>query len=462
MFPAQVQAAFPPFFTMRLFSIVPCVLALLLLCVSGCSAAPATKPLTKPIAKSTAPISNFKLSVYFNAHAHPQNLPLSRVLADLAGHGVTRIVVLSQIYNEWAPLGLHRLAKEWGIEIVISNLLNPLTYDKNVSTATLAQRNEKDMKALIARVNAQPFPEVVTAWYAADEAEYSFKKTDVPDAEIRLRNFVSLIKRLDPKRKVIVNHDARNSQWGGFFKLGEDESWCSVFWANSYATNFLKKQLAGLQANSKVPVTLVYGAQNMSGESGEILRELLQTYGLENISPEEARKRSVRQDVADYIVNSQRVGAQGAALFTYDGYYDYTYYSMVDERGRSKEGKMEGVRDAVETLSANSGAPSLQVKITPSAFLPLPRTLTIETIAAPNATTKTPLQSVQVFVSDNGGHSWQAVKAFSKPNQTVTFELPHDWQRPNWMMVRARVFDGNKYSLWSVWNALPWSPPNAS
>ena len=143
----------------------------------------------------------------------------------------------------------------------------------------------------------------------------------------------------------------------------------------------------------------------------------------------------------------------GTSLFVYDGYYDYYCFSLVDERGRSKEGKMEGIRDAVEEIRKQEGWPSIALNAKSLGR----KELSIEVHAHPNSS---PITETTVEISFDGGYTWTPVDGFENEGGTVVYRGFHHWQRPAWTMVRARCFDGEHHSLWAVWNVFPAREPS--
>ena len=391
----------------------------------------------------------FQVGVYLNSNSHPHNLQVSRMMADWAHHGISRVVVIPYSFSQLAPQGLCTLAKQWGIELYLSNIA---PHD----LSSLGE-HEKHIRALIDLVNSFPDSDAVKGWYAHDEVEGRLNPRQHPGVEEWLRGFVAQLRQLDPQRKVIVNHDARTQSWGGrFAQLGEDESWCSVFWANHYAEKFLQKVIATHRAayGEEVPLVLVYGAQSINKTAHEDKAlEILAPYGVEGITVEEMKGISTREDIADYILTSHRLGVAGTSFFVYDGYYDYTWYSLVDERGQSKDGKMEGIRDAMEQTRQRDGSPCLDLQVQGGG------PLTITVAVTPNGR---PVEHVIVEASHDSGYTWQQVPGFDATGGTVEYSMPHRWQRPLWTMIRARCSDGQHHSLWSVWNVFPAFPPNPS
>ncbi|MDA1280925.1 MAG: sialidase family protein, partial [Chloroflexi bacterium] len=269
-----------------------------------------------PVARSDLPC---RIGVYLAADNHPQNLQLSRMMADWAGHGINTACMRADIYLNLAPQGFHTLAKQWGIDLVVQPTLGP------------GPEHRRRMQELIQRVDSYQDSDAVTAWYAVDEFEGVYDSDRPADTEKVWRELVSAIKDLDPKRNVIVNHDARTGSWGGrFAQLGEDESWCSVFWANHHAADFLRKTMATHRAaySDDCPaLTLAYGAQstNKAGSATDY-----EQHGISGVTLEQLKSVSTREDIADYVLTAHNLGAGGAAFFCYDGYYDFQYYTLAD------------------------------------------------------------------------------------------------------------------------------------
>lgn len=343
---------------------------------------------------------------------------------------------------QFAHQKLHTLAKGWGIAIYISNVRN---------TSSDAEAQRRDLETIRDLVDSHPDPDAVVGWNVADEVELALDPERHPDAEEHLRAFVELARRVDPKRNILVNHDARNQKWGDrFLRLGEDEPTCSVFFANHLATAHLKRVLRQFEESHPGQRPLfVYGGQSSNQMSAEGMARM----GLKG-GPDDVRKIEPRDDIVDYILTSYRVGAAGTMFFVYDGYYDYYWYSLVDERGRSKEGKMEGILDAIRQIRRDEGWPCLTLKVTPSR-----RSLAIEAVTQSH---QRPVESAKVQISFDGGYTWSDIRGFAAAGGTVEFQIPHVWQRPAWSMVRARCFDGEHHSLWSVWNVFPAPKPNPS
>jgi hypothetical protein len=382
-------------------------------------------------------LKSFRIGVYVNGDTHPQNLPASRMMADMAGHGITRAILLTKQYMELAPQGLNTLAKQWGIELWIGNIRAGDPTD------------ESNMRMMIKLVNSYPDPDAVTGWYADDEVELNYDPARNPGIEKKIRDFVSLIRKLDPKRKTIVNHDARTHQWGGrFMNLGEDISSCSVFWANQYATKFLQKTMDTYHkayGKNAPPLIFVYGAQSTNTFTSP---ENMSGAGLEGVTIPELQAIKTGADITDYIMTAHKLGASGASFYIYDGYYDSKYYTLVDERGRSVDGKMEAIQDAADQIAKSEGRPTLKLDVK------------LEGNAQVITVNPSTCISVKVEISNNGGYTWTPIKGFSKSGGTVKYTPPHTpLIRSYWGMIRARCFDGTKYSQWRVWNVYPWSEP---
>ena len=394
---------------------------------------------TGAVASKPANGSGFKMGVYLNSSAHPSNLQMSRMVADWANHGVTQVAVISYVYIQLAPQGLNTQAKRWGIDLYISNCWPaPLTPMDEV---------ERDTRATIALVNSYVDSDAVKGWYAGDEVEF-LDPTKLPGIETYERDYVSLLRRLDPKRRVAVNHTDDLGKWNGrFMKLGEDVSWCSVFWANHFAEARLNKVLAAYRAayGPGKALTAVFGAQSLSRAIQE--KQQLSLYGLEGLTLEQAQKSVMRADIADYILTAHRLGFAGASLFVYDGYYDATWYSLVDERGRSREGRMEGIRDAMEQIRKSEGCPSLKLDVK------------FPEIQVTTFANRAPVRKTTVEVSYDSGHTWRPVSGFGAAGGRAELKPPVSWMRSEWTMVRARCYDGRRHSLWSVWNCFPWREP---
>jgi hypothetical protein len=382
---------------------------------------------------------SFFVATYLNGHSHPQNLALPRLFADLARHGITRVVLLPFQYDQFAPQGLHEIAKSWNIELIYG--LNDLSH-------LAPDQQERDFKALLEHVKSRPGSDAITGWYLCDEIELGCG----PEIEEPLRKFAEMVRRLDPSRTTIVNHHSQNKRWEGRFgRTGEDEAWCSVFFASHHARRFLEGKIAGLrEAAGGKPVVLVYGAQ----AAGFVSESDLKTYGNQDITLQDYNRMTPRQAITDYVTTARAVGAAGVALFAYDAYYDYTWYTLVDERGRSVQEKMEGLLDGVTEVRRQQGWPELQLEVSPK-----PRSLTI---AVKTKAGTQLVKEVQVEASFDSGYSWTPVNGFAPAGGTVDFSIPFGWQRPGWTMIRARCFDGRQHSLWSVWNVFPWAKPNAS
>ena len=409
----------------------PVRLLCLVLCIMAGNHATILAEDCKPA--NTPSYPDFRIGIYLAADSHPQNLQLSRMIADWAGHGINTVVIRRDIYYNLAPQGLHSLAKQWEIELIIGVHFGP------------ASEPRKKMRELIRRVNSYPDSDAVKAWYAADEFEGCYTRQVGPDTERVWREFVSMIKAEDPNREVIVNHDARTDAWGGrFAELGEDESWCSVFWANHYAIDFLRKTMAThRKAYGDVcpPLTFVYGAQstNKAGSAKDY-----EQHGISGVTLQQLKQISTREDIADYILTAKKVGASGAVFFCYDGYYDFRYYTLVDERGRSVEEKMEGIRDAAEQIARLEGRPGLQMKFQAN-------TLLINTLTS---STGQAVKQITVQISDDGGYTWQTIPGLGPTGGTV--DCGYDDHRN---ILRARCYDDRSYSLWSVGNTFPWAAP---
>lgn len=380
---------------------------------------------------------SFSIGVYVNGDTHPQNLSASRMMADMAGHGISRAILLTKQYMELAPQGLNSLAKQWGIELWIGNIRAGDVTD------------ESNIRMMIKLVNSYPDSDAVKGWYAEDEVELNYDPARNPGIEKQIRDFVSLIRKLDPKRKVIINHDARTRQWDGrFMKLGEDISSCSVFWANHYATKYIQKTMDTYHkayGQSASPLILVYGAQSTNTFTSP---DNMTQAGLEGATLEDLQAIKTRSDITDYIMTAHKLGASGASFYIYDGYYDSKYYTLVDERGRSVNGKMEGIQDAADQIAKAEGRPSLN--------------LDVKMEGASQIITITPSSciSIKVELSNDGGYTWSKVAGFDKSGGSVKYTIPHSpLLRSYWSMVRAQCFDGKKYSQWKVWNVYPWSEP---
>ena len=382
----------------------------------------------------------FRIGVYLAADNHPQNLQLSRMMADWAGYGITTVCMRADIYLNLAPQGLHTLAKQWGIDLVVQPTLGP------------GPEHRRRMQELIQRVDSYQDSDAVTAWYAVDEFEGVYGSERPADTEKVWEELVSVIKDLDPKRKVIVNHDARTGSWGGrFAQLGEDESWCSVFWANHHAADFLKKTMATHRAaysNDCPPLTFVYGAQstNKAGSATDY-----EQHGISGVTLEQLKSVSTREDIADYVLTAHQLGAGGAAFFCYDGYYDFQYYTLVDERGRSVEGKMEGIRDAAQQIARSKGRS--EVTLTVEDMTTQKNKLVITAVTASEGQ---PVEETLVQISFDGGYSWVTVPGFANNGGTVEHSYV---PAGRWSMLRARCRNGQNWSLWTVWNAFPAAKP---
>jgi hypothetical protein len=208
-------------------------------------------------------------------------------------------------------------------------------------------------------------------------------------------------------------------------------------------------------ANPKAKKYFVFGAQGVSGmESDEMLAE----YGMPDLPLGEAKRRTVSQDISDYLLTSYKIGTDGAALFCYDGYYDYTYYTLVDERGQWKDGKMGAVLSAAKKISAMQGKPKVVLKVQPGTDRGLPTTLQVEAYGVPADETET-ISQLTVESSLDGGYTWKAVPGIDTAGGKFTYSfLPDGWARANFVMVRARAAVGDRKSLWSVWNPHPTGP----
>ena len=383
---------------------------------------------------------DFRIGVFLAADRHPQNLQLSRMVADWAGHGINTVCMREDIYANLAPQGLNTLAKQWGVDLVVSPIFGA------------GPTHRARMRELIRLVNGYPDSDAVKAWYACDEFEGRFGTGRPPGVEETWREVVSAIKSLDPTREVIVNHDSRIDSWGGRFAyLGENESWCSTFWANRYASDFLKKTLnthRRAYGNDCPALTFVYGAQS-NNKAGDV--KSLEPHGITGVTLEQLRSVSTRDDIADYILTAHGLGAGGAVFFCYDGYYDFQHYTLVDERGRSVEGKMEGIRFAAEQIAGLAGRPKLTMAVQDKTAES--NQLRIEVTTVPGSR---PVERVAVEISYNGGYTWHAVPGFGPHGGTVEHGYVPEGR---WSMLRARCDDGKCHSLWSVWNVFPISPP---
>jgi hypothetical protein len=406
----------------------------------------------------------FGLSVYLSGINHEANLDPSRMLADLASLGCTRVVLNSFIYSQWVPLQFNQLAKDWGIDvciggIVLCDVFNPATPPTGTNIVDPVKWSQalSDFDALKAFVDNQPDADAVKAWYLLDEIEAYISPTKLPQAQQVLRNLVGYVKAADPGRKTLINHDFRRSAWGGSFLWpGEDETWCSTFFHNSYASAALAGIVSDLKSiNPSGKATCVFGAQGVQDFSTQ---QMLSDYEMVGLTVAGAQARSAYIDIQDYLLTSYNVGASGAALFCYDGYYDFQYYTVATERGESKTQKMEAVRLAMNQIAAMEKRPTTTLGVTWTNGQN-GVTVSVSTAAAAGGATVT---NLTVQVSVDGGYTWETLGGFGLSGGQVNYDFSTQrWQSKELTMVRARCQAGGRYSLWQVFNAFPVSPVSA-
>lgn len=389
----------------------------------------------------------FKVAVYMNANSHPPNLHLGRMMAQLADSGVDTISMIVYQFQQLAPQGLVSLAKDWGITLNVG-----VSWPPNID---LAEDSVKTAyQHLIDTIEKYDTTGVVSDWYIADEVETNYGPDKQP--ERYLSRFVQIMKALDPKRGTIINHTDHALKWDGkMLNLGEDETWCSVFWANSGAEKRLDKLLAKYRQSFPQGrgVVAVFGAQGTSKAITTEENRLFQ--GIDGMTLAQLKGRSTSRDIQDYVETAFRLGFIGAALFAYDAYYDYTWYSLVDERGRSREGRLEGLRAGVVAIRKAQGHPTVSLTVETKE----PNNVVVSVNAVQGKRT---IESLNVEVSDDGGYTWASIDGFEKTGGVVDYSPKVGWQRVGWLIIRARAFDGEMHSLWSVWNVFPARPPNVS
>jgi hypothetical protein len=405
----------------------------------------------------------FGLSIYLTAPKHAPNLELSRMLADLASLGCTRVIVPASMYRQLAARNINQLAKDWGIDICIGNIfkddfLNPATPPTATDIIDPVAWNQalSDFDALKAYVDAQPSADAVKAWYLAHKIELSISPTNLPQAQQVLRNLVGYVKGADPGRKTLINHDFRRSAWGrSFLWPGEDESWGSTFFHNSYANAALAGIVSDLKSiNPSGKATCVFGAQGVQGFSTQ---QMLSDYEIVGLTVAGAQARSAYIDIQDYLLTSYNLGGSGAALFCYDGYYDFQYYTLVSERGQSQSNKLEAVRLAMNQIAAMEKRPTTTLGVTWTNGQN-GVTVSVNTAAAAGGAAVT---NLTVQVSVDGGNTWNTMSGFALSGGQVNYDYASQrWLRPNLTMVRARCKAGDRYSLWQVYNAHPVAPPS--
>ena len=393
---------------------------------------------------------NYELLIYLNAHSHPSNLQMPRVLADLANMGTTIIVMYPSVYYDWAAQGLNSLAKKWGIGIIVNGMY--------VAPGKLDDKQIKDSFAkTIKRINSYENGEAVIGYAVTDEVEIHWDINKNPEAETYFRKLNKILQDLDPNRVSFVNHSDHLIKWDGrMMRTGETLAGSSVFWANRFAENRLKKlreSLNGAGLNN-VPQIAIYGAQGTA--NALVNQDLLTLNKIEGITLDQVKTISIPDDICDYITVPFGQGFAGSGLFAYDAYYTYTWYSIVDERGRSKEGRREGIRKGMEIIYAAQDAPQLVLKVEPVDDANMQITV--------NASSKNAqIKDIIAEISYDGGVNWDKIDNINADKTSVIYKLPELWMYPHLAMVRAIAIDSNgKKSLYSVWNVFPWSKPVVS
>jgi len=386
----------------------------------------------------------YSMAVYLNSHSHPSNLQMPQMLASLANVGVTRLIVNPRVYLELAPQGLNTVAKRWGMELVVGMAPDPCS---PIST----NYTENEIRESVKLINSYPDSDVVIGWYLSDEIELNYGKR-FPAIGIHLAAISKLFKKYDPARKTFVNHhDDRTNSDGKLLFAGEECPSCSVFWANHFAIERLRevKSLFRTTYGENVPLVAVFGAQ---GTRNALTTETnLQFNKVVGIDLKQVSKIPVRQDIADYVATPFSLGFAGTAFFVYDGYYDYDWYSIVDERGRSKEGRLEGIRDGMAAVRAAEGCPSLAMEVDKEKM---------RIQLKPAAIDGKPVDEVVLEYSNDGGYSWKPIPDVRPDTQSVS--IPQfgfsglSWMQLEWTMIRSRCAAGGKRSLWTVWNTFGW------
>ncbi len=390
----------------------------------------------------------FSLTVYLNSARHPGNLQMPQMLAQLASHGVTRLILLSRVYLELAPQGLHEVAHQWDIEVIPGMIApNP--------RAPWSERTEQEVAETV-RYLSRFNPD---GYYVEDEIEINLDPESTPGVLEHLQKIVQAFEKYAPGVPVIVNHTDHPNQdgteshsAGTLFYGGENTSYCSVFWANRYGEKRLRKlqrEFARVYGRTPAELVCIYGAQ---GTARAIVSDAhLPMHDLEG-TPADFAAISIRDDIADYLLTPFRLGFGGSGIFAYDGYYDYRWYSLVNERGESVDGRMEGMLDGMRLIRTAEGAPELAMEVTPEARR-------VRLTPKANVLTGTPVAETVLEISYDGGFSFEPVPGVPAQGGEVTVDLPLSWMRFEWSMLRARCRAGDKWSLWQVWNVLPAPDP---
>jgi hypothetical protein len=391
----------------------------------------------------------YKLMFYLNANAHPENLQMGRIFADMANMGATTVCMLPQIYMEFAAQGLNSVAAQYGIGIVVNGMMH-LNDNMSETDARAAYKKNID------RINSYENGKSVIGYGLSDEVEGGRRNQKAVDIGRILTARTKLLQELDPKRFVFTNHHVNSIPTrGGMIRSGETFTGCSVFWANRYAEKRLlqvKKwfEEAGL---GKVPQLAIYGAQGTANAMAS--PKSMSANGIEGVTIGQIKKISLKDDIIDYIVVPFGLGYAGTGIFAYDAYYDYHWYSIVDERGRSNSKKREAIRQGMELVRAAEGCPTLKLTVGVKG-----KTLNIRTNAS---SVKAKISKIIAEVSFDGGITWKRIKKIKVNTPGTKFKLPEAWMRSRWTMVRAIAIDNNgKKSFFSVWNAFPWGKPKAS
>lgn len=371
-------------------------------------------------------------------------VPLTKVFTDFLTHGIELVGIGTENHSTLMSQNINTFAKANGVRLV-RWLPGPEPLDAATKCDERELRNV--IKSNVDYINSLPDSDAVVAWRIADEAESMNwgQKDMMPKRALmdqNLQRWSELIREIDPKRYVVINHAYMPVPADHWLTAHEDEAWSSTGMTGIYNAYRVKEQIAEARSHGLSNYILVAQAQTCPlGEAN------IRWYGHNApINDEVIKSRTEGQTMQDYAEVAFTQGAAGINYFLYwAGGDNYDELSLVDLNGNDYRGKWDGVKKAAQNIRRWEGAPSCSIN-SPAGWTQLPFTVTVNT----SAPTNDPVTVVKADYSLDGAAHWLPLPDATEKPYAFTVMADMVKNTPSTVWVRTRAFNKRGASLWDV------------
>ena len=394
--------------------------------------------------RRTPTYDRFAMALYVASSERILDVPLSKVFKDFLVRGVELVWINSYNYYSLAKhKKLNQYAKAYGVRFILQ-----MVYDRTWGLDE--QKMTEFIEENLRRLKAISDSDAVVGWAIGDEVENFVANLHGEERERRRRElergfqrFSDLIRSLDPRRRVTVNHDRPNPRW---LRCGEDESFCTT----AYTGALNRGRICELQEEAKRHGFDDYFVVSQAS-SVPLGKENLAWHGMPSeVNDRVLAARTIAQEIRDYAETAYIEGSPGIMYFLYwAGSENYLPFTLVDANGDDHLGKWNAVLEASRNIRRWEGHPDCQINSpNDNTWATLPAKVSVN---ASSVNQDDQVQNVEIQVSGDHGLNWEGLLVTRSDDGSFTVVVAEEpLNTAGTLRVRARALNTRGHSLWDV------------